>query len=364
MLTTHKTTPRTISTPMPTPVPLPLPRHFATGNSFQSAYAVGDVSGLQKAAECWKTQHSLKAVGGDRVKIHLLVIDDQFDFTFPDGSLFVAGRSGKGAMEAQDRLVQFIYKYLHVISQITCTMDTHLPYQIFFPSAHLRSDGTHPDPHTMISAEDYRQGRYRPNPAMAKQLGVYPIWLERQFIHYCEKLEESGKYQLYLWPYHCLLGTNGHRLAGVVDEARLFHGFCRGAENRPEIKGGNPLTEHYSIFSPEVTTCWDGNPIPGVQKNTRLIKTLLEADMVMMAGPASSHCVKESIADFLGEIQRQDPALARKVYILKDCTAPVVVPGGLDFTDDADRAMKSFSDAGMHVVETGIPLEKWPDLPF
>jgi nicotinamidase-related amidase len=198
---------------------------------------------------------------------------------------------------------------------------------------------------------------------MARQIGADPVWLQKQFVHYCEALEAAGKYQLYLWPYHCLLGSNGHRLAGVVEEARLFHSFARGAANLPEIKGGNPLSERYSIFKEEVTTCWDGRPIPGAQKNTRLIKTLLQADMVVLAGLASSHCVKESIADLLSDIQAHDPALARKVYILQDCTAPVVIPGGPDFTDDAERALQNFRDAGMHLVTSTTPLQSWPDRP-
>lgn len=339
--------------------PLPMPDLYQEQDAYTASFATPDITGLQKEGEAWRTKQKLLPVGGDKTKIHLLVIDDQFDFTFPEGALFVSGRSGKGAMEAQDRLVRFVYQNLGGLSQITCTMDTHLPFQVFFPCAHIREDGSHPDPHTIITADEYRKGVYKPNPAMAKQLGVDPVWLERQFVHYCEELEKQSKYSLYLWPYHCLLGTNGHRLAGVVDQARLFHSFARGAENRPEIKGGNPLTEHYSIFSPEVTTCFDGRPIPGAQKNTRLIQTLLEADAVIMAGLASSHCVKTSIADFLGEIQQQDPELAKKVYILRDCTAAVVIPGGLDFTDDAEKAFQEFQDAGMNVVDSTTPMEDW-----
>jgi len=339
--------------------PLPLPDLYDARHAFDAAYAVNDIVAVQKAAEAWRLAHKLTPEGGDKTTIPLLVIDDQVDFTFPEGALFVAGRSGRGAMEVQDRLAQFVYRNLAAITQVTCTMDTHLPFQIFFPSAHLRDDGTHPDPHTVIAAADYRQGVYRPNPAVAKQIGVDPVWLERQFVHYCESLEQSGKYKLYLWPYHCLLGTNGHRLAGVIDEMRLFHAFARGAENRPEIKGGNPLTEHYSVFAPEVATCWDGQPIPGAQKNTKLIRTLLEADRIVMAGLASSHCVKESIADFLCSLQAQDPALARKVTILRDCTAPVVIPGGLDFTDEAEAALQRFADAGMQVVDSTQPIDTW-----
>jgi nicotinamidase-related amidase len=341
---------------------LPLPPHYRPDRCRDAGYYVDNTNQLAQQAQEWNSRHSLKPVGSDSRRIHLLVIDDQVDFSYPSGSLYVAGRSGTGAMDAQQRLVEFIYRHLHLISQITCTMDTHLPYQVFYPSAHLRQDGARPDPHTVISADDYRSGKYRPDPAAARQLNADPLWLQRQYLHYCERLEASGKYRLYLWPYHCLLGSNGHRLSGVVEEARLFHSFARGSENLPEIKGGNPLTEHYSVFAPEVTTCWDGRPIPGAQKNTKLIKTLLEADLVLMAGLASSHCVKESIADFLGEIVKQDPELAKKVYILRDCTAPVVVPGGADFTDDAERALQNFQDAGMHVVESTTPVESWPDL--
>jgi nicotinamidase-related amidase len=341
---------------------LPLPAHHQPAHARDAAYAVRDASALQKAAEAHRRQHAIRPVGGDRARVHLLVIDDQVDFSFPSGALYVAGRSGQGALEAQARLVTFVYRHLHLISEVTCTLDTHLPYQIFFPTAHLREDGSHPEPHTVITAEDYRQGRYHPNPAMARQIGADPVWLQKQFTHYCTELERAGKHQLYLWPYHCLLGSDGHRLAGVVEEMRLFHAFARGAADLPEIKGGNPLSERYSIFKEEVGTCWDGRPIPGAQKNTRLIQTLLEADVVLLAGLASSHCVKESIADLLGDIQARDPALARKAYILRDCTAPVVIPGGPDFTDDADQALASFSAAGMHVVDSTMPLETWPDL--
>ncbi len=340
---------------------LPFPGHYSPRNAREHAYCVTDINRLARQAEEWQHRHDLKPSGGDRTRVHLLVIDDQVDFSFPAGSLYVAGRSGTGAMDAQQNLVEFIYRHLHRISQITCTMDTHLPFQVFFPSAHLRSDGSHPDPHTIISAEDYRKSRYRPNPAAARHLGADPLWLQRQYTYYCEQLEASGKYQLYLWPYHCMLGSNGHRLSGTVEEARLFHSFARGAENLPEIKGGNPLTEHYSIFAAEVTSCHDGRPIPGIQKNTRLIKTLLDANYVLLAGLASSHCVKESIADFLGEIRKQDPALAKKVYILRDCTAAVVVPGGPDFTEDAEKALQNFQDAGMHVVDSKTDVQSWPD---
>ena len=339
-----------------------LPPNYNEGNAYNSGFAVNNISELQKTAENWKKTYSLKPVGGDRNKVHLLIIDDQFDFSFPDGSLYVGGRSGMGAQDDQKRLAEFIYTNLGVISQVTPTMDSHLPFQIFFPVAHMLDNGSHPEPNTMIFADEYKQGKYRANPAMARQIGVDPVWLTKQFTYYCEQLEAKGKYNLYLWPYHCMLGSNGHKLAGVIEEARLFHSFARGAANIPEIKGGNPLTEHYSIFKPEVTNCWDGQAIPGAQKNTALIQKLVKSDYVIMAGQAASHCVKESIEDFLAEILAIDPELAKKVYILKDCTSSVVIPGLVDFTDDAEKAMQKFQDAGMNLVDSTTPIENWPGM--
>jgi nicotinamidase-related amidase len=337
---------------------LPLPDHFQPGNASKASYSVSDVSALEKAAERWAKQHRLRVAGTDPYRVRLLVVDAQYDFSFPEGALFVAGRSGTGAMDAHLRLVDFIYRRLHLISEIICTLDTHVPFQIFFPAAHLDSDGKHPPSHTEVSAEDYERGRFRPNPAFAAHLGVDQAWLRAQFIHYCRQLEAAGKHRLYLWPYHCMLGANGHRLAGVVEEARLFHAFSRGAADPVEIKGDNPLSERYSIFKEEVTTCWDGRPIPGAQPNTRLIQTLLDSDVVLLAGLASSHCVKESIADLLGEVRAKDPSLVGKLYVLEDCTAPVVVPG-FDFTDAAQAAFEAFRKAGMHVIQSIDPPETW-----
>lgn len=339
---------------------LPLPRHYDPSNSANPRYAVRDIVRLQVEADEWQRQYGLSQFGSDRLRVHLLVMDNQYDFSFPTGTLYVGGASGTGAIDDQRRLVEFIYRNLGTISRITCTMDSHLPYQVFFPSAHLRSDGTHPEPYTIVSAEQYRRGEYRPNPAMAAQLGVDPDWLRRQFVYYCEQLGKTGRYQLTLWPYHCMIGSNGQQLAGVVDEARLFHSFARGAANVPELKGSNPLTEHYSIFRPEVMTTWDGRSIPGARKNAELISTLLESDVVIIAGEAKSHCVAWSVDDLLQDIRTRDASLAKKVYLLEDCTSPIVVPGVVDYTEEANAAFQRFANAGMHVVRSTTPISEWP----
>ncbi|MGH2669567.1 MAG: isochorismatase, partial [bacterium] len=178
--------------------------------------------------------------------------------------------------------------------------------------------------------------------------------------YYVERLAESGKYQLTIWPYHAMLGGIGHALVSAVEEAVFFHAIARSSQTGFQTKGDNPLTEDYSVLRPEVMEGPDGRTIAG--KNVRFIQTLLDFDVVVIAGQAKSHCVAWTIDDLLTEIAGVDPALARKVYLLEDCTSPVVVPGVIDYTEQADAAFRRFEAAEMHVVQSTDPLESWPDL--
>jgi nicotinamidase-related amidase len=322
--------------------------------------------GAPPDAAAWEALRLERPAGSDRHNLHLLLIDVQKDFCFPEGALYVAGRSGTGAVDDSRRIAEFIYRNLAAITNITVTLDTHFAFQIFFPSFWIDEADQPLSAHREISTDDVLTGRVRPSPAVAHWLcgGNYP-WLLRQVSFYCRELSQAGKYRLYLWPPHCLLGSDGHALAGVVQEARLLHAYVRGAQSWAEVKGGNPLTENYSVLRPEVLLRHDGQPL--AQRNTHFLKTLLTSDAVIIAGQAASHCVKSSIDDLLGEILAQDPTLARKVYILTDCMSAVTVPdgkGGLaaDFTAQALEAQRRFMDAGMHLVRSTDPIESWPGL--
>lgn len=107
-------------------------------------------------------------------------------------------------------------------------------------------------------------------------------------------------------------------------------------------------------------TTWDGNAIPGAQRNIQLLETLVRSDMVIIAGEAASHCLAWTIKDLLTHILAADPTLARKVYVMRDCTSPVVIPGVVDYTPQAEAAFAEFQDAGMHMVLSTDPIESWP----
>lgn len=339
---------------------LPLPPHF-------QAERVGEVwrvPYLKRAAEAetWAKQYGIPAAAADRVRVGLLLIDVQNTFCIPGFELFVAGGSGLGAVEDNQRLCQFIYRNLAQITQIIPTLDTHTAMQIFHPIFWVDAQGSHPEPATPISVADIRSGRWQVNPAVAASLvqGDLPT-LQAHALHYAEQLEQGGKYPLIVWPYHSMLGGIGHALVPAVEEAIFFHSIARFSQASLELKGANPLTENYSVLSPEVLTGPTGDPID--EKNDPLIRYLLGFDALIVAGQAKSHCLAWTVSDLLQEIQAQDPKLARKIYLLEDCTSAVVIPGVVDFSEQAEAAFTRFAAAGMHRVRSTDSMWDWPDFP-
>jgi nicotinamidase-related amidase len=318
-------------------------------------------------AAAYAKAHSLTPAYADPARVCLLAIDVQNTFCLPDFELFVGGRSGVGAIEDTRRLCEFIYRNLDVITEIVPTMDTHAATQIFHPVFWVNEADEHPAPMTLISFEDVKQGKWRVNPAVAKSLAHLAQDATAQAIeafarHYTKQLSDRGKYPLTIWPYHSMLGGIGHALVPAFEEACFFHNMARASQTRFEAKGDNPLTENYSILSPEVLSDVGESAI--AQKNTPLIQHLLSCDAVIIAGQAKSHCVAWTIADLLSEIRAVDPALAQKVYLLDDCASPVVVPGVVDFTDRAEAAYQQFCEAGMKLVKSTEPLKNWPGFPI
>jgi nicotinamidase-related amidase len=305
----------------------------------------------------WAAEHDVRPARVDEPSVCLVCVDVQNTFCLPSFELFVRGRSGNGAVEDNQRLCEFIYRNLDVISQIVPTLDTHMAMQIFHAVWLVDENGNHPAPYTLVSVQDVFDGRWRPNPEVARALELDEDYLRRYLIHYVQRLARGGKYALTIWPYHAMLGGIGHALVPAVEEAIFFHGIARRSQPDFRVKGNNPLTEHYSILGPEVVDDQHGNAIG--EKNRPLIEKLLGYDAVLIAGQAKSHCVAWTIDDLLTGITAVDRTLAEKVYLLEDCTSSVVVPDVVDWTDDADAAFERFAEAGMHVVRSTEPIETW-----
>jgi len=331
---------------------LPVPPHFDPGR-------VGEVWRVpygERAleAQAWAEQHRLRPALEDDVRICLVAVDVQNTFCVPGFELYVQGAERDNA-----RLCEFLYRNLGTLTAIIPTLDSHRATQIFHPVWLVDEEGGHPDPYTLISAEDARTGRWRINPAAVESTGIDPEYAQRQLLDYTRKLEESGKYTLTIWPYHAMLGGVGHALVSAVEEAIFFHTIARSSQPAFQVKGDNPLTEHYSMFGPEITDGPDGVTIAG--KNDFLIEQLLTYDAIVVAGQAKSHCVAWTIDDLLEGDDDRVPALAPRTYLLEDCTSPVVVPD-FDYTEQANAAFERFAAAGMHVVRSTEPIESWPGI--
>ncbi len=337
---------------------LPIPAHFdpsAVSKVWRVPYEE-----RAREAELWAGEHGLRPATEDAMRICLVAVDVQNTFCLPDFELFVRGRSGTGAVDDNRRLCEFLYRNLDAVTQIVPTLDTHQAMQVFHAIWLVDSQGRHPAPYTLVSAEDIVEGRWQVDPAVAEGLGLDPDYAHRHLAHYTRALEESGKYRLTIWPYHAMLGGIGHALVSAVEEAIFFHTVARRSQPDFRVKGTLPLTEHYSVLGPEVTEGPDGDRLG--EHDAALVEKLLGFDAVVIAGQAKSHCVAWTIDDLLRSPVLEERELAEKVYLLEDCTSPVVVPGVADYTEEADAAFARFAEAGMHVVRSTEPIESWPGI--
>lgn len=71
-------------------------------------------------------------------------------------------------------------------------------------------------------------------------------------IEYTRRLEEKGRFQLCIWPEHCLIGSDGHNLVQIVMDAIKEWSNKTGGSVEWVDKGQNLLTEMYSALCAEV----------------------------------------------------------------------------------------------------------------
>ena len=330
----------------------PLPKFYNAENAdkvFRTPYEE-----RTEQAKQWRIQHNIQPASQDDIKTCLILIDMQNTFCIPEFELFVGGRSGRGAVEDSQRLSKFIYENIAQITQITATMDSHLPIQIFHTTYLINQAGENPPPNTFVTVEDVENGIWQFNYHAAFTLGISPEEGQANLLHYVHALAAQGKYQLYIWPHHAMLGGIGHALVSILEEAIFFHSILRFSQPDYILKGQNPITEHYSVISPEVIENAKGTPI--AKRDNRLLQKIKEFDRVLIAGQAKSHCVAATVTDLLEDIQKEDPSLVEKVYLLDDCSSSVVIPGAVDYTDAAEAAYAKFEAAGMKRISTNYVL--------
>jgi nicotinamidase-related amidase len=332
------------------PGELPLPPHVDLGR-VSEVWRV-DYEARFREATAWAEEHGLSPAATDATRVCLLAVDVQNTFCTPGFELFVAGRSGTGALDDSRRLSAFVYHHLDLITQAVVTLDTHQAFQIFHAPFLVDADERHPDPYTLVTDQDVVSGRWRVDPAAAETLGLDQP--DEYLGGYVRALAAGSKYDLTVWPFHAMLAGIGHALVSAVEEALFFHAIARRSQTRFEIKGQHPLTEHYSVLGPEVLRGLNGELLG--ERNTALVQYVSGFDAIIVAGQAKSHCVAWTVEDLLQDV----PEIASRLYLLEDCTSPVVVPGAVDYSDEAHEAFARFAEAGAHVVRSTDPVATWP----
>ncbi|MCS6821543.1 MAG: nicotinamidase [Microscillaceae bacterium] len=227
-----------------------------------------------------------------------LIIDPQYDFCNPNGALFVPG-----AEKDMERLAHFISQNIDKIDYICVTLDSHPINDISHPAFWQDKDGNFPPPFTQITSQDITEGKWTPRFEVEKAT------------KYVQELEAQGKFLHFIWPQHCVIGSRGNAIDDTLFEALQKWAKQTGREYRAEIKGTNPLTEHFGIFMAQI-------PIPEcpeTQLNTQLIDALKQYENVFVAGEAKSHCVATSIKQAIDFA----PELAQKMIIIEDCMTDV-----------------------------------------
>ena len=260
------------------------------------------------------------------MKTELLIIDPQIDFCDPGrGKLYV-----KGAEQDIHRLAVMIDRLGARLDDIHVTLDSHHYVDIAHPIFWKDSTGAHPNPFTLISVDDVQNGRWT-----TTQPGMY-----RRGLDYVTALATDDRYALCIWPYHCLIGTEGHAVMPELQDA-LVGWEKRFAMVDYVTKGSNIFTEHYSAIQAEVPDPTD----PTTQMNTALIQTLLQADVVVVAGEAGSHCLANTVRDIANGFGSDEAV--KKLVLLTDATSPVI-----GFEAYQDDFIKEMTARGMQLATT------------
>lgn len=277
-------------------------------------------------------------------KIEMLIIDPQYDFCdvpekFKVRSLNLETSETTvvepalpvtGAWDDSIRLAKFIRKFGQNINQIRVTMDTHQQYDIAHPLFWVDAKGKHPDPFTPISCQEIKDGVWKPIDDSNKD------YVES----YTASLEEQGLYSLFIWPPHCLVGTDGYKvIQPIMDELMAWERNYIGRVAYV-TKGHNPFTEHYGGFKAEVPLDND----PTTQLNLKLIQMIEKSDTVFLSGQALSHCVASTVRQLVDNFG--DESIS-KLVLLVDTSSPVT-----GFESQGQDFIEEMKEKGLKVTKT------------
>jgi nicotinamidase/pyrazinamidase len=259
-------------------------------------------------------------------RIDFLGIDWQYDFVNKKGSLSVPG-----ADEDAKRVANLINRIGKKFTNMYFSLDSHQYNQVFFPTFFLDKNNQHPNPFTPISHQEIVDEVYR-----ATKRSMQDWALE-----YTKQLEDKGRYTLFLWPFHTIVGTEGWSLDVNIANAIKKWEVDNFRRVNFIVKGNNPYVENYSVFQAEVIRPDD----PNTQLNSQIVNAIQEADEIVLTGEALSHCVAWSVTDLANNFSSDE--YIKKLVFLTDASSSV--PG---FEQQGEDFVKEMTKRGMRTSTT------------
>lgn len=255
----------------------------------------------------------------------LIGIDIQNDF-MEGGSLAVPG--SKGDVE---RLTKWIYENMNGITDIMCSIDTHYPHQIFHPAMWEDANGNNPDPFIVVTYDDVVRGDWR-----------VVAGVPQRVLECLQVLQATGRDDrkgVQIWPYHCLIGTEGWALEQQFANIVHFHSYAKKSKPQFVFKGTDNYSEMFGIIEPEynpegfvnfqVLNAIAGEDEQGIFR--------VNYDRIFIAGEAKSHCLLESVLQILKRFANR-PEVTQRITVLEDCSSPI--PGCEQATENAFDGLK------------------------
>lgn len=245
---------------------------------------------------------------------HLLVIDPQNDFCDLPTPLHPTGIDGRrlapslpvtGAHHDMLRLAAWLGQNLTKVDAVTVTLDHHHRLDIAHPGFWRTRTGEVAAPFTQITAASLAAGDFVPAPGLDKDRAQA----------YLEALEATGRFVHMVWPVHCQIGTWGQAVHAALQEALDAWEDLTARRVGHVLKGENPWTEHYSALQAEIPDPTD----EATGLNRRLLARLAQAERVLIAGEAGSHCVRATVEHLV----ENWPHAMDRLTLVEDAISPV-----------------------------------------
>jgi len=259
--------------------------------------SIGKAENPVSAADLFRyaAQEDFAPATEDKEKLLLLAVDIQNDF-MEGGSLGV-----KGSLEDVANLTHFIYDNMEHITAIAATCDCHSPLQIFHPCWWENDKGEQPEPFTIITRQDLEAGRW------------IPRIMREKTEEYLTALEQQGRKQLCIWPYHCFEASVGGALENQFANAANFFSVARCGAFRKFGKGKIAYSEFYGAFYPEYRE--------EELDNAELWNFVSGFDKIVIAGEAMDYCVYETTEQLCREVERAGKNI--EISLLSNCTSSI-----------------------------------------